>query len=353
MRVLIATDAWHPQVNGVVRTYERIAVELAALGVEVQVVSPDLFPTVPCPTYPEIRLALPHPGRIAELVTGGGAEAVHIATEGPVGWMTRRLCLARGIPFTTSFHTRFPDYVEQRTGMPASWTWAIERRFHNAGAGTMVAAPSLAAELVRRGFERILPWTRGVDIVRFRPRPVRLFGPGPVFLYVGRVAIEKNLDAFLALDLPGQKVVVGDGPALAELAARHSETHFAGRRSGEALAECYASADVFVFPSRTDTFGIVLLEAMASGLPVAAFPVTGPIDLVRSGVGGVLSENLLDAALAALRVNRQTVRREAERYSWSASARIFLSNLETAHACPVGRRATRPRVAAGRSARSA
>ncbi len=300
MRILVATDAWHPQVNGVVRTYERLAVELAALGVEMTVLAPHEFHTVACPTYPEIRLALPGLSRMARRFRALKPDAVHIATEGPLGWMARRHCRRHGIRFTTSFHTRFPEYLNQRFAIPTGWTVAALRRFHNAGAGLMVATPSLARELEADGFERVLPWTRGVDTALFRPSPVRLFGDGPVFLYVGRIAAEKNIAAFLDLDLPGRKVVVGGGPQLDELSARYPDVLFTGKKTGEALAECYASADAFVFPSTTDTFGMVLLEAMASGLPIAALPVCGPQDVVTDGVTGFLSHDLRAAALAAL-----------------------------------------------------
>ncbi|MEO1265790.1 MAG: glycosyltransferase family 1 protein, partial [Pseudomonadota bacterium] len=249
---------------------------------------------------------------------------------GPVGWMTRTYCLNRGIPFTTAFHTRFPDYLKSRFGIPVDWTFAAQRRFHNAGDGMMVASQSLADELAGRKFDRLMPWSRGVDTELFRPRPARRFGPGPVFLYVGRVAIEKNISAFLDLDLPGRKVVVGTGPLLETLKARYPDVVFTGKQVGEDLAECYASADVFCFPSMTDTFGIVLIEAMASGLPVAAYPVTGPIDNVVDGISGVLDADLQAACLRALDVDRGGVRAHAETFSWENSARLFLSNIETA-----------------------
>jgi glycosyltransferase involved in cell wall biosynthesis len=330
MRILVASDAWHPQVNGVVRTYERLSVELAALGVDMQVLAPHAFRTLPCPTYPEIRLALPGFRRVAQRIDAVKPDAVHIATEGPIGWMVRRYCRSRGIKFTTSFHTRFPEYLNQRFAIPAPWTVAILRRFHNAGAGLMVATPSLGRELDELGFERVLPWTRGIDTTLFHPRPVRLFGEGPVFLYVGRIASEKNIEAFLDLDLPGRKVVVGAGPQLDELSARYPQVLFVGKKTGEALAECYASADVFVFPSRTDTFGMVLLEAMASGLPVAALPVCGPQDIVTDGVTGVLSEDLRQAALSALTLDRGRVTAKAAEYSWEYAARLFLANITSA-----------------------
>lgn len=330
MRILVATDAWHPQVNGVVRTYERLSKELTTLGVEMSVLAPHEFYNLPCPTYPEIRLALPGLRRVARAFQRVQPDAVHIATEGPIGWMARRYCRSRRIPFTTSFHTRFPEYLIQRFAIPTAWTTAILRRFHNAGRGIMVATPSLAHELAAQGFERVLPWTRGVDTDLYRPRNVRLFGEGPVFLYVGRIATEKSIETFLELDLPGRKVVVGAGPQLDELKARYPDVVFTGKRTGEALAECYASADVFVFPSRTDTFGMVLLEAMASGLPIAALPVTGPIDVVTPGETGVLSEDLRAAALEALKLDRDHIRAKAHDFSWEGAARLFLANLEAA-----------------------
>jgi glycosyltransferase involved in cell wall biosynthesis len=331
MRILVATDAWRPQVNGVVRTYERLAIEVAHLGASISFLTPSDFRTVPCPTYPEIRLALPDTASCAKRIETIRPDAIHIATEGPVGWMVRGYCRRRGIAFTTSFHTRFPEYLSERFAIPASWIYAIQRRFHNAGAGTMVATKSLAADLAARGFKRLVPWTRGVDTAQFRPHAVRRFGDDPVFIYVGRVAIEKNLDAFLSLDLPGRKVVVGDGPLLPALKRRYPQAVFTGDQQGEDLADCYASADVFVFPSRTDTFGMVLLEAMASGLPIAAYPVTGPIDLVTPGISGVLSEDLREAALAALSLDRARALERALDYRWEHAARMFLKNVETAH----------------------
>jgi glycosyltransferase involved in cell wall biosynthesis len=337
MRILVATDAWKPQVNGVVRTYERLAEEVKGFSASLSFLTPADFATVPCPTYPEIRLALPSFARAAKLITASGADAIHIATEGPVGWMARSYCRGRAVPFTTSFHTRFPEYLSSRFAIPQRLTYALQRRFHNAGAGIMVATPSLAADLANRGFERLMPWTRGVDTALFRPRPIRRFGAGPVFLYVGRVAIEKNIEAFLALDLRGAKVVVGSGPQLALLKRRYPAVTFTGDKFGEELAECYASADVFVFPSRTDTFGMVLLEAMASGLPIAAYPVTGPLDIVRPGISGVLSPDLGEAAKCALDLDRNNVRVLAQQFSWEHAARLFLSNIaEAGRRSPVG-----------------
>lgn len=338
MRILVATDAWRPQVNGVVRTYERLGAEASKLGAEIDFITPSEFYTVPAPTYPEIRLAMPGFSRIRRRFDEVKPDAVHIATEGPVGWMARSHCLSRRIPFTTSFHTRFPEYLKPRFGIPESWTYSMMRAFHNAGCGVMVATQSLAAELGQRGFDRILPWTRGVDTELFRPRPVRRFGDDPVFITVGRVAVEKNIEAFLDLELPGRKVVVGDGPQRAELQARYPNVTFTGKMTGEDLAECYASADVFVMPSLTETFGIVQLEAMASGLPVAAFPVTGPVDLVQPGITGVLSRDLASAANDASRLDRAAVREKALEFSWENASRLFLANIESALFAKLGRR---------------
>jgi len=344
MKILVATDAWRPQVNGVVRTYERLREEAAPLDAEIVFLTPGEFTTVACPTYPEIRLSLPGYGYIGRRMREIGPDAVHIATEGPLGWMTRSHCLHKGIPFTTSFHTRFPDYISSRFYLPEGWIWSMLRGFHNAGAGIMVATPSLGRELEARGFQSILSWTRGVDTELFRPRNVRRFGEGPVYLYVGRVAIEKNIDAFLNAGLPGRKVVVGDGPQLHELMARYPDVTFTGNQSGEDLAECYASADVFVMPSRTETFGIVILEAMASGLPVAAYPVTGPIDLIDHGVSGILSEDIAAAARDASQLSRARIRDKALEYSWESAARLFVSNIENALFARQGRAAPKRRI---------
>lgn len=330
MRVLLATDAWTPQINGVVKTYLKLRDELSLMGAELVVLEPGHFRCVPCPSYPEIPLALPARRRCARLIEDAQADTIHIATEGPIGWMARAWCLRHNVPFTTSFHTRFADYASARWPVPQAWGYAFQRYFHARSAGVMVATRSLAADLSGRGFQRLRPWTRGVDMDLFRPSTERLFGPGPVFLYVGRVAVEKNIEAFLSLDLPGVKVVVGDGPQLGALQARYPETIFTGVREGEDLAAAYASADVFVFPSLTDTFGMVLLEAIASGVPVAAFPATGPKDIVVSGVSGILGSDLRAAALAALDLDRTQVRKAAEAFTWRAAARLFLDNVEDA-----------------------
>ena len=331
MRVLVATDAWHPQVNGVVRTYERLAQEAPELGFEVSFLAPPLFRTLPCPTYPEIRLALAGPRAIARHIEELRPDFIHIATEGPIGFMTRRYCRKTKHPFTTSYHTRFPEYVSARLPVPGDWCYALQRRFHNGAAGTFVATPSMTAELKARGFERLMPWSRGVDVDLFRPRPVRLYGPKLVFLYVGRIAVEKNIKAFLDLDLPGRKVLVGGGPQTTELAKAYPDALFTGPKHGEELAQAYASADVFVFPSLTDTFGLVLLEALASGVPVAAYPVSGPKDVLTDPRAGVLRSNLHEASLRALDLDREAARQHALLYSWENSARQFIENVLVAH----------------------
>ncbi|WP_237476952.1 glycosyltransferase family 4 protein [Lichenibacterium dinghuense] len=333
MRVLIATDAWHPQVNGVVRSIEALRREAPALGAEILPLTPEGWRTVGLPTYPDIRLALVTAARLGPRIEASAADHVHVATEGPVGLAARRHCLRVGRPFTTSYHTQFPDYLAARLPVPRALSYAWLRRFHNAGRGTMVATASLADDLAARGFSRLMRWSRGVDHALFRPRErVGLDLPRPIFLSVGRVAVEKNVEAFLRLDLPGTKVVVGDGPARADLEARYPAARFLGTRTGESLAEIYASADVFVFPSRTDTFGNVMLEALASGTPVAAYPVPGPRDVLADGDAGVMRDDLGEACRAALAVPRERARAFSLRYTWSASARQFLANVASARA---------------------
>ena len=337
MRLLIASDAWHPQVNGVVRSLEQMVRRAPAHGFQAAVLSPSEFPSLPLPGYPEIRLACPVPGRLAARWDAVGPTHVHIATEGPVGFAVRRRCLARSLPFTTSYHTRFPEYLAARAPVPEAWSYAYLRRFHGAAHGTMVSTASLQAELEGRGFGRIMRWTRGVDTELFRPaepgapEPSYLAGlPRPLFLFVGRLAIEKNVAAFLALDLPGTKVVVGDGPDRARLETLAPEARFLGTRTGAGLAAVYAACDVFVFPSLTDTFGIVLLEALACGLPVAAFPVPGPLDVIGGSGVGVLDRDLRAAALTALPLSRAACRAEALRRGWDESARQFFGNIVAA-----------------------
>jgi glycosyltransferase involved in cell wall biosynthesis len=327
MRILIATDAWSPQVNGVVRTLMTMAEAARSLDVEISFLTPESFRTVGLPSYPDLRIALPGPGKIAQLIAAARADNIHIATEGPIGMAVRRYCRQRGLRFTTSFHTRFPEYISARLPIPESWSWAWLRRFHGPSQAVMAATPALAEELRGRGFRNVLLWPRGVDTTLFHPREVDLGLPRPVFLSVGRVAVEKNLEAFLGLDLPGSKVVVGDGPARAALQRRFPQAVFLGARQGKALADAYAAADVFVFPSRTDTFGLVLLEALASGVPVAAFPVSGPRDVLGDAPVGVLNDDLQQACLAALEISPQACLAFASRLTWQASARAFIDNI--------------------------
>ena len=329
-RILIVTDAWSPQVNGVVRTLTTVVKELRTMGHAVEVISPDLFRTIPCPTYSDIPLALLPRRKLVQIIEAFKPNAMHIATEGPLGMAARSWAMRNRLKFTTAFHTRFAEYIRARTGIPVQPVYAWMRRFHSAAQGTMVATQSLRDELVRRGFRNIRSWSRGVDLDQFKPGPREAWDlPRPVFLYIGRVAVEKNIGAFLDLDLPGSKVVVGNGPILPRLQREHPNVMFTGARYGEALASAYAGADVFVFPSLTDTFGLVLLESLACGTPIAAYPVTGPIDLLadaRDKVGAV-DADLRTAALEALTADRAACRVHAESYSWRACAEIFLSHL--------------------------
>lgn len=330
-RILIISDAWRPQVNGVVRTLSTVAAELAAMGHAVEVIGPDCFRTVPLPTYPDIRLAVLPRRRLGHMIEAYAPDALHIATEGPLGLSARAWATKGGRAFTTAFHTRFPEYVQARTGLPAAALYPGFRWFHRTGQGVMVAAESLRADLQRRGFERIRPWSRGVDLDLFSPADRDPYAglARPVFVYVGRVAVEKNIGAFLALDLPGSKVVVGDGPQLAQLRRAFPVVTFTGPRFGTELSRSYAGADVFVFPSLTDTFGLVILEALACGTPVAAFPVTGPKDVLAAAPVpvGALDADLRIACLRALKADRAACRAYAERFSWRACAETFLSHL--------------------------
>jgi len=329
-RVLIVSDAWRPQVNGVVRTLATVAGELTEMGHTVEVIGPDRFRTLPMPTYPDIRLAVLPRRKLTRMIEAFAPDALHVATEGPLGAAARAWALRRDLAFTTSFHTKFPEYLQARTGLPTGPFYAWLRRFHGAGSGTMVATQSLHDDLQARGFQHLRSWTRGVDLTLFKPEPREQFGlKRPVFLYVGRVAIEKNIRAFLDLDLPGSKVVVGGGPQLAKLKRQYPGVTFTGPRFGEPLARAYAGGDVFVFPSLTDTFGLVLLEALACGTPVAAYPVTGPMDILAGTDGriGAVDADLRTACLRALDADRAACRAHAERYSWRACAELFLAHL--------------------------
>ena len=333
MRILIATDAWAPQVNGVVTTITNTVRELEKRGHVVQLVTNDGFRTMSLPSYPEIRLAIAPGTRAARMVDEFEPDAVHIATEAPLGLAVRRHCIAANLPFTTAFHTQFPEYVHARCRLPVGVTYRWLRWFHGPSNAVMVATSEIHRRLKGRGFNNLAFWSRGVDTDLFSPGPrLHLSSRRPIFLYVGRVAVEKNIEAFLQLDLPGTKWVVGDGPARAMLEARFPKVVFHGVKHGRELAHYYQQADVFVFPSRTDTFGLVLIEAMACGTPVAAYPVTGPIDVIRDPNAGVLSQDLRFAALAALDLDRNAVRRYATQYSWAAATDQFIVNLSPAAA---------------------
>ncbi len=332
--VLFVTDAWTPQVNGVVRTMQATIAELERRGLRCEVISPDQFTTLPCPTYPEIPLSLTTSRRLARQIAAADCDHVHISTEGPLGVMAVRALRRMGRTWTTSYHTRFPEYLAARARVPLAWSYAWLRRFHNRAGACMVATPSLEEELEAKGFTGLVRWSRGVDTDLFCPsaegdNPFAGL-PGPIWLNVGRVAVEKNLAAFLDLDLPGTKVVVGDGPQLAELRARYPDARFIGSKFGAELARCYNGADAFVFPSLTDTLGLVQLEAMACGVPVAAFPVTGPKQVVEDGRSGVLSEDLRSAALGALQLSAAQCRARALSFGWAACTDAFLDAAKAA-----------------------
>ncbi|HEV3240659.1 MAG TPA: glycosyltransferase family 1 protein [Casimicrobiaceae bacterium] len=328
MRILIVTDAWSPQVNGVVTTVRNTVRELEALGHVVGLITPEGFTTLPCPTYPEIRLALAAGARVARMIEEFEPDAVHLETEAPLGIAARRHCLASGRPFTTAYHTQFPEYVHARCRLPLGISYRWLRWFHGAAEAVLVPTQAIHQRLSARGFTNLAYWSRGVDLAVFSPAPREARAhERPIFLYAGRVAIEKSLEEFLRLDLPGTKWVVGDGPARAGLEARFPQAIFHGMKYGAELAYFYQQADAFVFPSRTDTFGLVLVEAMACGTPVAAYPVTGPIDVIRDPAVGVLSEDLRAAALAALELDRRAVRSYALQYSWATATRQFLEQL--------------------------
>ncbi|BBA32006.1 glycosyl transferase family protein [Methylocaldum marinum] len=328
MKLALITDAWPPQTNGVVTTLRTISEQLRAIGHTVETFTPDQFRTWPCPSYPEIRLALGCGPKLRTRLDAFQPDAIHIATEGPLGMAARSYCKRRGLPYTSSFHTRFAEYIHLRTGLPLSLGYSFLRWFHGESERLMTATPTLLEELKARGFKNPVLWSRGVDTELFRPRSKDfLSDPRPVLLYAGRVAIEKNIEAFLSLDLPGTKYVVGDGPQREELEHKYPEVRFVGYKYGEDLARYLAAADVFVFPSRTDTFGLVMLEALASGVPVAAFPVEGPKDVILSDRVGCLDEDLAKAVTVALKLDAEDCRRYALRYSWRDCALLFESYL--------------------------
>jgi glycosyltransferase involved in cell wall biosynthesis len=333
---MLVTDAWEPQVNGVVRTLSRVIKELREMGVEVEVVSPsDGYKTMPLITYEEIKLAIGARDDVEERFKAFAPDAVHIATEGTLGWDARHICLDYKFPFTTSYHTQFPEYVHARFWWIPTWAgYAYMRAFHNKSGRVMVATPSMMERLQQRGMKNLTAWSRGVDTDMFHPAKRGIDGgvykglPTPIWTYVGRVAVEKNLEAFLKLDLPGTKVVVGGGPQLEELQQKYPDAKFTGPRFGEELARHYADADVFVFPSFTDTFGLVILEAMAAGTPVAGFLAPGPKDIVPGSGAGAVNDDLKVACFEALKCDRETTRKYAERFSWRACAEDFLRNLQ-------------------------
>jgi len=339
MKILIVTDAWHPQMNGVVRTLTKTAENLRSSGHEVEVIAPsDGYWTMPLPTYPDIRLAPFAKRDIERRIVKFAPEAIHIATEGPLGQAARALCLRWGMPFTTSYHTKFPEYIKARFPfVPLNLPYKFMRSFHNSGGRTMVTTPSMVEFLKARGFTKLAAWARGVDTAQFHPdkRTAKIGGdtdtykdlPRPIWINVGRIAVEKNVKAFLDLDLPGSKVIVGDGPQLKELERAYPNVLFTGAKFGDDLAKHFADADVFVFPSKTDTFGLVIIEAMAAGTPVAAYPVSGPVDIIPNSGAGIVDDNLLTACMAALKLAREDARTHALKYSWQAVSDVFFNYL--------------------------
>lgn len=347
MKLLLFTDAWFPQVNGVVRTLNMVTESLRQRGDDVEIISPADFRTVPCPTYPEIRLAIGAGRTISRRLKHSDFDAVHIATEGPIGYAARRACKKHEVHFTTAYHTKFPEYVHVRTGLPLRWLYKAIGWFHAPSDGVMVATPTLRAELEANGFTNLKQWSRGVDLSLFKPYPKDVLEtlkglPRPLLTYVGRVAVEKNIGAFLDMDHPGTKLVVGDGPMLTALKKKYPDVVFVGAKRGAELAQHYAASDIFVFPSKTDTFGLVMLEALASGVPVAAYPVPGPLDVVGlSGTGvlakfdkaiGALDHSLEEAVAAALKASPDDCRAYANHFSWEHCAALFRENLVCATA---------------------
>ncbi len=337
MKIMIVSDAWTPQVNGVVRTLMTTVAHLEKLGYQVQMVTPDLFKTFPCPTYPEIRLAWLPGRRMKQLIENFDPDYLHIATEGPLGWAARKVALLTGRPFTTAYHTRFPEYVKARFGISLRFTYALLQRFHAPSQGVMVATDSVINDLRQHGILNVKRWSRGVDFNRFNQisratdAPVVCADPNevqrPVFMFAGRVAVEKNIEAFLALNLPGEKWIAGDGPQMEKLRAKYPAVRWLGMLTHDQLSVTYQQADVFVFPSRTDTFGLVLLEAMACGLPVAAYPVTGPMDVLGDSGAGALNEDLRTACLQAMRIPREAAETHAKSFTWEAATLQFMNNL--------------------------
>ena len=329
MKIMIITDAWDPQVNGVVRTLKQTRTELIAMGHEVEMITPNGFKSIPCPTYPDIALSI-FPGReVSRRIKDFAPDAMHIATEGPLGLSARSYAVKNNLPFSTAYHTRFPEYVKARTGIPLGITYAFIRWFHAPSMAVMAPTIVVKNDLENYGINNVVLWSRGVDLDIFKVQDSKSLNTAhPIFLYVGRVAVEKNINAFLEIDLPGSKWVVGDGPALAEIKEKYPNINYLGVLQQQELAKVYAAADVFVFPSKTDTFGLVLLEAMACGTPVAAYPVTGPIDVLGHSSAGAMSEDLREACLQALKIPREIARAHAERFSWKAATDEFVRHLK-------------------------
>ena len=328
MKIAIPTDAWHPQVSGVVTKFERVANEFRQMGHQVCLIVPEMFRTVPCPTYPQIRLALYPYRKIARILDSFAPDFIHLPTEGPIGLAARSYCMRAGYPFTTSYTTRFPEYIRIRYPIPLSLSYSVLRWFHSASSAVMVTTTPMIEELRAWRFKNLAQWELGVDTTLYSPdKRGLLTDKRPILMYVGRVAAEKSIDEFLDLDIEGSKYVVGDGPDLAKLKAKYPHARFVGYKSGEELAAHYASADVFVFPSRTDTFGLVMLEAMASGIPVAAYPVRGPLDVIRQGETGFMDEDLGTAVIRAMEIDGRRCREFALSHTWAESLRQFIGNL--------------------------
>ena len=328
-KIAIVSDAGYPQVNGVVRTLQMVSAQLTRFGQEVTMITPDQFRTISCPTYPEIRLALNSWPRMGNLLGDLQPDSIFIATEGPLGLAARHYCHAKGLRFTTSYSTRFPEYIRLRLPIPENWSYKFFRWFHSGSDAVMVPTNSLRCDLERKGIRNTALWSLGVDTELFKPSLSNCLSglPRPVLIYVGRIAVEKNLEAFLSLSVSGTKVVVGGGPARAQLEKRFPGVEFVGEKHGQELSDHYAASDVLVFPSKTDTFGLVMLEALACGTPVAAFPVTGPLDVITNSHVGALNENLEQAVTKALTLKRQDCREFALKYSWENCARVLSHNL--------------------------
>jgi glycosyltransferase involved in cell wall biosynthesis len=328
MKIMIITDAWEPQVNGVVRTLKQTRKELTEMGHQVDMITPLEFKTVPCPTYPDISLSILPAKKVSQRIRAFKPDAIHISTEGPLGLAARSFAIKNKIPHSTAYHTRFPEYVYARTKIPLSWTYRFLRWFHGHSCAVMAPTPAVVADLNHFGFKNVVLWSRGVDLDRFEYKESNAINTTkPIFLYVGRVAVEKNIEAFLSLDLPGSKVVIGDGPSLPFLKDKYPNATYLGAKDQADLPPYYASGDVFVFPSKTDTFGLVILEAMACGLPVAAYPVTGPIDVIGDSGSGVLNKDLREACLEALKIPKEKAIAHAKLYSWRAASEQFARHL--------------------------